>query len=98
MENFLGPWAALEVAEKGILASLISNEAKVQFMLWAFPHGSADSVNELHVYRLEGGKAVEHRVGRDDMGAMRQPGVIPDAVPAPGRPATGSRPGPDPQV
>ena len=32
MVNFLGPWAALEVAEKGVLASVISNEAKVQFM------------------------------------------------------------------
>ena len=30
------------------------------------------------------GKAVEHRVGRDDLGAMRQLGVIADAVPRPG--------------
>jgi hypothetical protein len=27
---------------------------------------------------------VEHRVGRDDLGAMRQLGVIADAVPKPG--------------
>jgi predicted ester cyclase len=38
-------------------------------------------VTEIHIYRLADGKAVEHRVGRDDMGAMRQLGVIPDSVP-----------------
>ena len=37
----------------------------------------------MHVYRLEDGKAVEHRVGRDDLGAMRQLGVIPDGLPGP---------------
>jgi steroid delta-isomerase-like uncharacterized protein len=38
-------------------------------------------VNEIHIYRLEDGRAVEHRVGRDDLGAMRQLGVIADVVP-----------------
>lgn len=50
------------------------------------PTGRKIAVNEIHVYRLENGKAVEHRVGRDDLGAMRQLGVIPDSVPAPGPP------------
>ena len=45
------------------------------------PTGRRIEVNEIHIYRLEGGKAVEHRVGRDDLGAMRQLGVIADAVP-----------------
>lgn len=48
------------------------------------PTGRRIEVNEIHIYRLEGGKAVEHRAGRDDLGAMRQLGVIADAVPAPG--------------
>lgn len=48
------------------------------------PTGRRIQVNEIHIYRLEGGKAVEHRAGRDDLGAMRQLGVIADAVPAPG--------------
>jgi len=51
------------------------------------PTGRRIAVNEIHIYRLEDGKAVEHRVGRDDMGAMRQLGVIPDTIPAPGAPA-----------
>ena len=50
------------------------------------PTGRKIVVNEIHVYRLENGKAVEHRVGRDDLGAMRQLGVIPDSVPAPAPP------------
>lgn len=49
------------------------------------PTGRRIEVNEIHIYRLAGGKAVEHRVGRDDLGAMRQLGVIPDSVPAPGK-------------
>ena len=48
------------------------------------PTGRKIEVNEIHIYRLKDGKAVEHRVGRDDLGAMRQLGVIADAVPAPG--------------
>ena len=48
------------------------------------PTGRKIEVNEIHIYRLKDGKAVEHRAGRDDLGAMRQLGVIADAVPAPG--------------
>ena len=48
------------------------------------PTGRKIEVNEIHIYRLEEGKAVEHRAGRDDLGAMRQLGVIVDAVPEPG--------------
>jgi len=61
------------------------------------PTGRKIALNEIHIYRLKDGKAVEHRVGRDDLGAMRQLGVIADAVPVPesgqreanGREATG---------
>ena len=42
------------------------------------PTGKKIEVNEIHIYRLEDGKAVEHRVGRDDLGALRQLGAIPD--------------------
>jgi steroid delta-isomerase-like uncharacterized protein len=45
------------------------------------PTGRRIEVTEIHIYRLEDGKAVEHRVGRDDLGAMRQLGVIAHAVP-----------------
>ena len=48
------------------------------------PTGRKIEVTEIHIYRLVNGKAVEHRVGRDDLGAMRQLGVIADAIPAPG--------------
>jgi len=50
------------------------------------PTGKRIEVNEIHIYRLLEGKIVEHRVGRDDMGAMCQLGVIPDSVPVPGPP------------
>lgn len=50
------------------------------------PTGRRIEVGEIHVYRLRDGKAIEHRVGRDDLGAMRQLGVIADAVPSPGVP------------
>ena len=49
------------------------------------PTGRRIEVGEIHVYRLRDGKAVEHRVGRDDMGAMRRLGAIPDAMGAPPR-------------
>jgi len=38
------------------------------------------------MYRLADGKAVEHRVGRDDLGAMRQVGIIAGAIPVPANP------------
>jgi steroid delta-isomerase-like uncharacterized protein len=50
------------------------------------PTGRRIEITEIHIYRLVHGKAVEHRVGRDDLGAMRQLGVIADAIPAPGNP------------
>jgi steroid delta-isomerase-like uncharacterized protein len=50
------------------------------------PTGRKIEITEIHIYRLEDGKAVEHRVGRDDLGAMRQLGVIADAIPNPGSP------------
>jgi hypothetical protein len=50
------------------------------------PTGRKIEVTEIHIYRLVDDKAVEHRVGRDDLGAMRQLGIIADAVPAPGNP------------
>jgi predicted ester cyclase len=48
------------------------------------PTGRSIEVTEIHAYRLEDGKAVEHRVGRDNLGAMRQLCVIPDELPGPG--------------
>jgi steroid delta-isomerase-like uncharacterized protein len=48
------------------------------------PTGRRIEVTEIHIYRLVDGKAVEHRVGRDDLGAMRQLGIIADAIPEPG--------------
>ena len=50
------------------------------------PTGRRIEVGEIHLYRLEDGKAIEHRVGRDDLGALRQLGVIADSVPAPRSP------------
>jgi steroid delta-isomerase-like uncharacterized protein len=47
------------------------------------PTGRRIEVTEIHIYRLVDGKAVEHRVGRDDLGAMRQLGIIADAIPEP---------------
>ena len=55
------------------------------------PTGRKIEVTEIHVYRMRDGKAVEHRVGRDDLGAMRQLGVIADAVPHPGPPSAARR-------
>ena len=49
------------------------------------PTGKKIEVTEIHIYKLEDGKAVEHRVGRDDLGALSQLGVIPDSVPGPPR-------------
>ena len=53
------------------------------FFMGIPPTGRRIEVGEIHVYRLRDGKAVEHRVGRDDLGAMRQLGVIADAIPSP---------------
>ena len=47
------------------------------------PTGRRIEVTEIHIYRMEDGKAVEYRVGRDDLGAMRQLGVIPDPFSTP---------------
>jgi predicted ester cyclase len=48
------------------------------------PTGWKIEVTEIHIHRLKDGKVVEHRVGRDDLGAMRQLGIVAEAVPAPG--------------
>jgi len=50
------------------------------------PTGRKIEVTEIHMYRLADGKAVEHRVGRDVLGAMRQLGIIADAIPVPANP------------
>jgi predicted ester cyclase len=57
------------------------------------PTGRRIEITEVHLYRLASGKAVEHRVGRDDLGALRQLGAIPEAVPAPGPPESPERAG-----
>jgi len=51
------------------------------------PTGKKIEVNEIHIYRLHDGKAIEHRVGRDGLGAMRQLGAIPDSNARPEFPA-----------
>lgn len=48
------------------------------------PTGRRIAVNEIHIYRLAGGKVVEHRVGRDDLGALGQLGALPAGAPDPG--------------
>src|SRR5215203_4706205 len=53
------------------------------FFMGIPPTSRKIEVGEIHIYRLKDGKAVEHRVGRDDLGAMRQLGVIADAIPEP---------------
>lgn len=50
------------------------------------PTGEKITMTQMHFFRLMSGKTVEYRVNRDDMGAMRQLGVIPDSVPTPGPP------------
>ncbi len=56
------------------------------------PTGRRIEVTEIHPYRLEGGKAVEHRVGRDDTGgdapAGRHSGLR--SEPGPPRDAVGN--------
>lgn len=48
------------------------------------PTGRRIEVGEIHIYKLRDGKAVEHRVGRDDPDALRQLGAIPDPAHASG--------------
>ena len=71
--------------DKVVVRCTLTGTHEGEFMGIA-PTGRSIEVSEIHVYRLEDGKAVEHRVGRDDLGAMRQLGVIADAIPAPGSP------------
>jgi steroid delta-isomerase-like uncharacterized protein len=39
--------------------------------------GNRVEMQAIHIYRLEGGRLAEHWVARDDLGMMRQIGVIP---------------------
>lgn len=71
--------------EKVVLRCTLTGTHEGPFM-GILPTGRKIEVNEIHIYRLKDGKAVEHRAGRDDLGAMRQLGVIADAVPEPGAP------------
>ena len=69
--------------DKVVVRCTLTGPHEGEFMGIA-PTGRSIEVSEIHVYRLEEGKAVEHRVGRDDLGAMRQLGVIPEELPGPG--------------
>lgn len=71
--------------DKVVLRCTLTSTHEGPFM-GILPTGRKIEVNEIHIYRLKDGKAVEHRAGRDDLGAMRQLGVIADAVPEPGAP------------
>jgi len=39
--------------------------------------GNRVAIQAIHIYRLEGGRLAEHWVARDDLGMMRQLGVVP---------------------
>ena len=69
--------------DKVVLRCTLTGTHEGPFM-GILPTGRKIAVTEIHIYRLLNGRAVEHRVGRDDLGAMRQLGVIADAVPVPG--------------
>ena len=45
------------------------------------PTGKSLSMTHTHTFRIADGKIVEHRVNRDDLGMMRQLGVIPAPEP-----------------
>ncbi len=42
------------------------------------PTGKPFAVQHIHIWRIEDGKIAEHWACRDDVGAMRQTGLIPD--------------------
>jgi steroid delta-isomerase-like uncharacterized protein len=69
--------------DKVVVRCTLTGTHEGEFM-GILPTGRSIEVSEIHVYRLEDGKAVEHRVGRDDLGAMCQLGVIPEELPGPG--------------
>lgn len=46
------------------------------------PTGKRISITEMIFYRFAGGKVAEVWASRDDLGAMRQLGLLPDAAPA----------------
>jgi hypothetical protein len=71
--------------DKVVLRCTLTGTHEGPFM-GILPTGRKIAVTEIHIYRLADGMAVEHRVGRDDLGAMRQLGIIADAVPVPGNP------------
>ena len=46
------------------------------------PTGRSFQLNQMHFVRFRNGKVIEHRAVRDDLGMMRQLGVIPAPVDA----------------
>jgi predicted ester cyclase len=44
------------------------------------PTGHEWSVQQIHIVRLVGGKLIEHWASRDDLGALRQLGVLPESA------------------
>jgi hypothetical protein len=44
-------------------------------------------IQHIHWRKLRGGKVVEHCAGRDDLGLMRQLGLLPPPAPQSGAPA-----------
>jgi predicted ester cyclase len=46
------------------------------------PTGRPHEVIQIHMFRIVGGKITEHWAARDDLGMLRQLGVLPDRFPA----------------
>ncbi len=44
------------------------------------PTGAAYSVQHIHIFRVAGGKIVEHWAVRDDLGLLQQLGALPDGA------------------
>lgn len=57
-------------------------------LLGVKPTGKRFEVFQTHWWKLKNGKIVEHRGVRDDLGMMRQLGLIPDELPASAKAAT----------
>jgi steroid delta-isomerase-like uncharacterized protein len=53
----------------------------LEMSLFSMPaSGRETSTEQIHVFRIQGDKVVEHWAGRDDMGMLRQLGHFPKAV------------------
>ena len=80
-----GEWVVVRCTYSGTHRGSSRVPVDVGMLVGVQPTGRAFEVQHIHMYRVLDGKIAEHFANRDDVGMMRQLGLLPPLPSLPGR-------------